>query len=134
MIDVETEIFSEICALVRKKFKGIFVTGEYVKQPPSFPSVSIVEVSNTTLSRTLTTRGRENHAEVMYEVNVYSNKANVKKTECKEIAAYIDDLLQAKNFTRIMLSAVQNENDATIYRMLGRYRAVIDENKTIYRL
>ena len=37
------------------------------------------------------------------------------------------------NFTRTMLEPVPNQDDATIYRMLGRYRAVISKEKTIYR-
>lgn len=133
IIDLETEIFSEVAKKVREKFSNIFVTGEYVKSPPSFPCVSIVEIDNATFRNTQTTEGKENHAAVVYELNVYSNKTKGKKAECKEIAAFIDDLMMGLNFTRTMLEPVPNQNDATIYRMLGRYRAVISKNKTIYR-
>lgn len=46
---------------------------------------------------------------------------------------FIDDLMMGLNFTRKMLEPVPNQDGATIYRMLGRYRAVVSKNKTIYR-
>lgn len=133
MIDLETEIFNEVSAKVREKYPSIFMAGEYVKSPSVFPCISLVEVDNATFKNTQTTDSQENHAAVMYELNVYSNKVKGKKAECKEIAAFIDELLMGLNFTRTMLEPVPNEDSATIYRMLGRYRAVISKNKTIYR-
>ena len=133
MIDMETEIFNEVSKQVRTKYPKIFMTGEYVKSPSSFPCVSLVEVDNATFRNTQTTEGKENHAAVAYELNVYSNKTKGKKAECKEIAAFIDDLMMGLNFTRTMLEPVPNQNDATIYRMLGRYRAVVSRDKVVYR-
>ena len=37
MIDMETEIFNEVSEKVREQYPDIFMTGEYVKTPPSFP-------------------------------------------------------------------------------------------------
>lgn len=133
MIDMENEIFNEVSERVREKYPNIFMTGEYVKSPSSFPCVSLVEADNATFRNSQTTDGRENHAAVMYELNVYSNKTKGKKAECKEIVAFIDEILMGLNFTRLMLEPVPNQDEATIYRMLGRYRAVISKNKTIYR-
>ena len=133
MIDMENEIFNEVSERIRAKYPNLFMTGEYVKSPPSFPCVSLVEADNATFRNSQTSDGKENHAAVMYELNVYSNKTKGKKAECKEIAAFIDDLMMGLNFTRTMLEPVPNQDGATIYRMLGRYRAVISKNRTIYR-
>lgn len=133
MIDIENELFYEVSEKVRAEFPNIFMTGEYVKSPSSFPCVSLVEVDNAVFRKTQTNEGRENHAAIMYELNVYSNKTKGKKAECKKIAAFIDNLLMERNFTRTMLEPVPNQDEATIYRMLGRYRAVVSKNKTIYR-
>jgi hypothetical protein len=133
MIDMENEIFAEVSRKVREAFPNIFLTGEYVKSPSSFPCASLVEVDNSAYRQTQTTEGKENHAAVMYELNVYSNKTKGKKAECKQIVAFLDEILMGLNFTRIMLEPVPNQDEATIYRMLGRYRAVISKNKTIYR-
>lgn len=133
MIDLETEIFNEVSEKVRKRYPNIFMTGEYVKTPPSFPCVSLVEVDNATFSNTQNTENMENHVVVMYELNIYSNRTKGKKAECKEISGFIDEILIGLNFTRTMLEPVPNQDNATIYRMLGRYRAVIGKNSTIFR-
>ena len=133
MINMENEIFNEVSERVRWEYPNIFMTGEYVKSPSSFPCVSLVEADNATFRNSQTSDGKENHAAVMYELNVYSNKTKGKKAECKEIVAFIDEILMELNFTRLMLEPVPNQDEATIYRMLGRYRAVISKNKTIYR-
>lgn len=137
MIDMEDEIFGEVSEKVyeqfSEKYPDLFVTGEYVKSPPSFPCVSLVEVDNAVFRNSQTTEGHENHVAVMYELNVYTNKSVGKKAECKELVAFVDALLMELNFTRTMLEPVPNQDDATIYRMLGRYRAVISKNKTIFR-
>ena len=133
MIDVEADIFNEVSQRVRDKYPGIFMTGEYVRSPSSFPCVSLIEVDNSTLRDTQTNEGKENHVVVVYELNVYSNKTKGKKAECKEIIGFIDEILMGLNFTRIMMEPIPNQDDVTVYRMLGRYRAVISKNNEIFR-
>lgn len=133
MIDIESQVFSRIAARLRETFKGIYVTGEYVKTPPSFPAVSLVEMDNTPLIRTQTTDSVENHAVIIYELNVYSNKIAGKKTECKKIAAMVDEEMAAMGFTRTMLNPIPNMDDATIYRMVGRYRVTVSKDNVLFR-
>lgn len=75
----------------------------------------------------------ENFADVMYEANVYSNKAIGKKAECRAIAALIDEQMSALGFTRSFLNPIQNMNDATIYRMTGRWIATVGKDDFVYR-
>lgn len=133
MIDIENQVFSRIAARLRETFKGIYVTGEYVKTPSSFPAVSLIEMDNVPLRRTQTSDSVENHVELMYEVNVYSNKAAGKKTECKKIAGMVDEEMAAMGFTRTMLNPIPDMDDATIYRILGRYKAVVSTENVLYR-
>ena len=133
MIDVESEIFNKVAEAVRAVYPSAFVSGEYVRTPPRFPFVSLIEMSNTAYDRTQSSGGLENHASVMYEVNVYSNKKSGKKSECKAIATLIDNELAALGFSRTMLQPIPNMDDATIYRMTGRYTAVISKDKKLYR-
>lgn len=137
MIDIEDDIFDEVSekvyAAFEKKCPDLLMMSEYVKSPSSFPFISLVEIDNATFRNTQSTDGNENHVAVTYELNVYSNKTSGKKAECKALAGFIDEILLGMNFTRTMLEPVPNQDEATIYRMLGRYRAVISKNKTIYR-
>lgn len=133
MIDLESPLFTEIAGALRSEYKGITVYGEYVPAPAGFPSVSFVEMDNATYLPARTNRPVEQYAEVMYEVNVYSNLSRGKKDQAKAIMDTIDTLLQQYGFERITLQPIQNMNDATIYRMVGRYRAVVSDDLTIYR-
>ena len=134
MIDIENEVFTHVASALREQFSGIFVSGEYVSAPPSFPAVTLVEDDNATYERTLDSSGEENHAQVMYTVNVYSNKSAGKKTECKAIISTIDRLMLGMGFIRTGRSPVEIPNaDTSIYRMIARYRAVVSKDKTIYR-
>ena len=133
MIDMENEIFNAAKTAVLVEYPDIYMVGEYVKTPPRFPCVSLVEMDNQSYQRTEDSGSSENHAQVMYEVNIYSNKTVGKKAECKAIAALIDEQMLALGFARTMLQPIPNLDDATIYRMVGRYSAVISKTKDIYR-
>ena len=133
MIDIENEVFDRVAKRVREQFPNIFMTGEYVKSPPSFPVASLVEMDNACRESTSDSGSNENHANVMYEVNVYSNKTTGKKTECKSIIALIDKEMVDMGFVRYTLTPVPNEYDSTIYRMVSRYRAAVSSDYKIYR-
>lgn len=133
MINIEEEVFNDIAKKVRAEFSDIYMKGEYVKSPPKFPFVSLVEQDNYTYTKTQTSLSDENHCQVMYEVNVYSNKAVGKKTECKNIIALIDNAMLNKGFTRTMMQPIPNIDDATIYRIVARYTGVVSKDKQIFR-
>jgi len=133
VIDIESIIFQRLSTVLRANYSEISVYGEYVKTPAVFPCVTIEEKDNYVLERTRSSGGIENHAGLVYEINVYSNKKTGKKSQCKEIFSLIDREMQDMGFTRTMLNPIPNIDDATIYRMVGRYKAVVSTNKTIYR-
>ena len=133
MIDIESAVFNAVATKVREQFPDIYMVGEYVKSPSSFPAVSFVEMDNAVRTDTLDSGSGENHANVMYEVNVYSNKTTGKKSECKAIIALIDQEMLALGFVRATLTPVPNMNDSTIYRMVGRYRATVSADNKIFR-
>lgn len=133
MIDVENEVFSLVSTKVREKYPKVYMTGEYVKSPPSFPCVSLIETDNQVYRNGRDSSNIENFAQVLYEVNVYSNKTSGKKTECKTITSLIDSEMEKLGFTRTLVNPIPNEEDATIYRMVVRYRAIVSKNKIIYR-
>ena len=133
MIDIENKVFHRVVTKVREQFPNIFMAGEYVRSPSSFPAASLVEMDNASREDTIDSGSNENHANVMYEANVYSNKKTGKKSECKAIIALIDAEMLAMGFVRSTLTPVPNEYDSTIYRMVARYRATVSADHTIYR-
>lgn len=133
MIDIEREVYTPIVKTLRKRFPGISVSGEYVNSPAKFPYVSIVEQDNYPTVEHLDSSNTERYATVMYEVNVYSDKAGKKKTVCREIMGVISGMLHRKNFIRISMSPVPNLENGTIYRLVARYKAETD-GKAMYRI
>lgn len=130
MIDCENEVYTRIARVLREKFPGINIAGEYVNAPSSFPHVSITQSDNSVVSEQMT--GSAEMAQVMFEINIYSNKADGRKTECKAIAKVIDDVMFKMNFKRMALTPIPNMEDATIYRIVARYRVMTD-GKYFYR-
>lgn len=132
MIDLENDLFDYVAKALRTVHPGIDVKAEYVEVPAKFPHVSIVEADNRVLTR-MRTNNIENAASVMYEINVYSNKAGNRKSEAKAIANTLDDAFAEIGFTRTFREQVPNLRDATIYRIVCRYEAVIDKDFVIYQ-
>lgn len=126
MIDPENEVYTRLAKMLRDLFPGIDIASEYVKSPPSFPHVSITQSDNYPVPEREDSSLTENMVQVMFEVNVYSNKKTGKKTECKKIIRAVNDLLTGMNFRRLALTPVPNMEDATIYRITARYRVATD--------
>lgn len=133
MIDIENDVFLTASKAVRAVYPDIFFVGEYIRTPTSFPCGSLEEKDNRNDIGTQDSGSNENSDIVMYEVNVYSNKINGKKTECKKIVSIVDKAMIDMGFTRIMLQPIPNIDDATIYRMTARYSAGVDNNNKLYR-
>lgn len=131
MIDCENEVFTRLAIPLREQFPGINLTGEYINAPSSFPHVSII-MSDNSIIRDLWDTSSNEYDIVMFEINIYSNKANGRKTECKNIANEIDKIMFSMNFSRLSLTPVPNMEDASIYRIVARYRAATD-GKSFYR-
>lgn len=131
MIDIENEIISYITDALKKEFPNITVYSDSSLVPSSFPCVVIEEIDNYDYEKTQDSGSLENHAVLMYETNTYSNKASGRKSECKKIFAFIDDLFKKMGFTRTTRSLI-SINDSTAHRLIGRYKGIADKNKNIY--
>ena len=131
MIDIENDVFDYVANALRTEYPGLLVISDFISAPASFPAVTLVEADNRILQR-MRTNNIENAVSVMYELNIYSNKAVGKKSEAKAIANTADGVFNEIGFTRTFREQVPNVKDATIYRIVCRYEAVVDKNLTIY--
>ena len=131
MIDIEFDIFDTVAKELRVEYPGINVLSDFPVTPAVFPVVTVIEADNRILER-MRTNNIENAVSVMYEIGVYSNKPSQKKTEAKAIANTVDRIFNDLGFTRTFRQQVPNLKDATIYRIVCRYSAVIDKDLVIY--
>ena len=123
MIDCENEVYTRVATALRSAFPKIDITGDATNVPSAFPHVSIEQIDNREMRNR--TDAKE-MTEVVFEVNVYSNAQNRKKSEAKSIAKIIDESFSGMNFRRMSLDRIPNRDDLTIYRLVGRYEGRTD--------
>ena len=133
MIDIENDVYDLVESKATEHFGNLTMAGEYTRTPAKFPFASLEMKSTVPLRKSRTTDSNENHAIILFETNVCSNKKSGKKAECKKILAFIDTEMQRLGFTRIFTDSIPNRDDATIHRMVARYQAVVSQDKVIYR-
>lgn len=123
MIDIENIVIDKVIDRLTNSFENITVSSEETKTPASFPAVLILEKSNTVY---LDSRdeNKENHANIMFQADIYDNDVNDKKATCKRISSELDSIMQEMGFTRTLCEPIANLEDATIYRITMRFTAV----------
>ena len=124
MIDIENQIFTDV--------KNGFANTDYANitifsdppEKPKFPCVMFFQSDAKPVSH------YASRADIMEEVtftaDIYSNKANGAKTECKEIATIIDNTMRILGFTRISSSPSFSMPDLAKARRVLKYRAIAD--------
>lgn len=134
MTDIENIIINRIDnALETAGYKDI-LGSTYQDVPASFPWVffeqsdSYEHVSEHNSSRT------NNHATVVFEADIYSNKTVGAKGECKDILKVIDDEMVSLGFSRTTAQPMRPTSDSYKARTFARYRANVDSNKYIYHI
>ena len=128
-----------VADVLREKYPGIFVTGEYTDSPAKFPAVTIIQADSYEEMSKHTIQG-EQATRLMYEITVYTNRVGYKKMDAYDIMGTIDDVMTGKivtedrraGFYRVMCSPIPNLADATIYSLVARYRGLSGQDFTIY--
>lgn len=131
MIDIEPQVFDEVCQEIWRTYPEMEVVNEIVMDVPTFPCVCIEEISNTVYRNGIDSGSVENYADVDYEVRVYVNNTFGKKRNARQIMSVVDNWFTAKGFIRRNQSFVQFD-DGTKYQVISRYSGIVDHNETIY--
>lgn len=132
MIDIEAEIYTSVRNAIKTKYPNAYVSGKPLNKPTEFPAVSLIEAENTPTTKTADNENIENTVNLLYEAQIFSVSDN-KKTECKDILSIIDSVMYDYNFNKILGRSVPNMVDTSVYRMVGRYTAIADNNNNLYR-
>ena len=130
MIDIENMLFTKVKNGLPKTVK----TGTtYARVQSEFPYVTLIVMDNSVYTPFIDSARIENAVDIMVEVNIYSNKTSGKKEECKKLMKTVDEILSGLNLVRTFCQPTPNLEDATVYRITARYRAIVDKNLMIYR-
>ena len=124
MIDCENEVFDRVKRRLEAEYPTAKCYSEYVRTPSSFPHVYLQMADNPiNAERTV---GNTEYALPMFQIEIYSNLVNGRKSECKNIAKIIDDEMYSMNFERTSATQVPNLDNATVYRYVLRYSGETD--------
>jgi len=131
MIDIENEIVTLVYNTVTPIYESAQVVSELNLSPSVFPNICVEEISNVTYNSSADSKSNENHADIIIEVNIFTNRISGKKTQAKDIENLINNALVSVGFTRTMSTPIAL-NNGTMYRRVSRYNAVVDKNNTIF--
>ena len=132
MIDVENLVFNTVYDAVHAVYPDVNVEKGFNEELATFPCVVIRETNNVPVQRTITDDCAENHTQITYQVDVYSDKAGTARTECKELLKVVDDAMtdvSSMKFRRTHTSEALNIK-RTIFRQYARYTVIVGKGVT----
>lgn len=133
MNDFVNEIFTNVATVVRSEHAGTTVTGEYVRTPSKFPTVTLDETQNVMVDRLMDSSHEENHSAVTYRLQIFSNKKSGKKAEARAIFKTADAELYRMGFRRATYTTTPEIYDSTIYSITATYEGVISADGYVYK-
>ena len=128
MIDKENEVFTRVAEAVAAEFPDANIDSSYQPVPSGFPHVSLYQYDSYTPRELQDNRLLPKYEAIYFEAQVYSNKTEGRKQECKKIMEIICDTMSRMNLRRTILTPVPNQNDSSIYRMTARFEGVASED------
>jgi len=128
IVDITNEVFTEI----KTALTTVTVKSEYPSTEPTFPFVTVTEISNDTDESTIDS-SVQHYSLISIEVNIYCNSSR-KISDAKSIRGTIYSILGDKyNMPRTFSNQVPNFLDENVYRYIMRYTCKVDTNRKIYR-
>ena len=132
MIDIENIIIDKLTTALQDKYgSDFFVSSDIASIPSQVPAVAVEMVDNPTYMQTLDTNWRENHAQPLFQIDGYTNDVAGRKTQCKQILAVVDDVMQSLGLVRISGPTPTPNTDK--YRMSARYRCIVSNDGKVYK-
>lgn len=133
MLDYSNEIFTKVATAVRNAHVGVKVTGEYIRKPSSFPTVTLDEIENLMVGNLEDSSNKERFAGVTYRLQVFSNRETGKRAECRMVFATADAEMRNLGFRRVTYTTTPEIYDSTIYSITATYEAVVSAAGYVYK-
>lgn len=124
MINVENLVFDTVFNGVRTVYPDMEVTKWFIEENAKFPHIVIKETNNVPVQRMDTDDCAENFSRLTYQVDVYSDKADTARSECRDLLALVDGIMQGMKFRRIHMNEPLNIN-RTVFRQYARYSVIV---------
>ena len=129
MIDIESLVFDTVYNSLHQTYPSVNITAGYDEKTATFPTVVVRETGNVPVQQFNTDDCAENYARLTYEIEVYSDKLNIGRSECKELLDAVDGIMQGMKFRRIHKNRPIN-TDRTVWRQYARYEVIVGKGIT----
>lgn len=125
MIDIENVVLDTVSTQLASVITDLTVnvTSGYDEHKAVFPTLLVRETGSMDYQKTATDDCSENHARLTYELEVWSDKQNTGRSQCKRILGAADDIMKSMKFRRIYKSRPFNI-DRTKWRQYARYEVI----------
>ena len=133
MIDYSNVVFMSTANAIRDAHPGTKVTGEYVRRPSEFPTVTLDETQNVVIDRLEDSSHTEKFVGVTYRLQVFSNKQSGKRAEARTIFATADAEMRRMGFRRVTYSTTPEIYDSTIYSITATYEGTVSAEGYVYK-
>lgn len=132
MINIENKVNTIVYNAVSPSYPNAKFESGLNLSPSVFPCICVEEIGNTTRKSSIDSGSNENHADVEYEINIFTNNTSGKRTVARDILSLIDSALIRCGFARSGYNPIPLEN-GTKYRLVARYAATVGKDNYIYR-
>lgn len=133
MIDIENLVFDTVYNSLSVLHPEANISAGYDEHIAIFPSVVVRQTNNQPYRDSATDECSENHAMITFEIEVYSDKKDTGRSECKAILNDADEIMQSMKFRRIHLNRPLNV-DRTLWRQYARYEVICDKGTQVTRI
>lgn len=133
MVDCLNEVFTTVAKAVRKAHSGTTVSGEYIRTPSKFPTVTLDETQNIVVDELEDSSNEERFSDVIYRLQVFSNKQSGKKAEARAIFATADAEMRRMGFRRVTYTTTPEIYNSTIYSITATYEGVVSAHGYVYK-
>ena len=123
MIDIENLVFDTVYNQLHVSFPNANITAGYDENTAVFPTVVVRQTNSQPYTNSATDECAENHARITFEVEVFSDKEDTGRSECKAIISTADEIMQSMKFRRVHLNRPLNI-DRTLWRQYARYEVI----------
>lgn len=132
MFEIQREIFTTVANAVLASYSTCRISNSFLYAPSQFPCVAMVFSDDGMTYKMRDSSHADNFRDITATVDVYSNKADGKKTEAESIMQIVIDTLSPLNFNMVSCKPYSNMNNASIYRITATFTATVDKDGNIY--
>ena len=129
MIDVENLVFDTVYNGVITVHPNMNVSKGYIEETATYPCVVVRETNNVPVQKMNTDDCAENYTRLTYQVEIYSDKGNTSRSECRDLLMLVDGIMQGMKFRRTHMNEPLNIK-RSIFRQYARYTVVVGKGIT----